>query len=241
MTGPRVLPPVLAERVRAYVAAGQGSVPARPAATVVLVRDGEGGVEVYVQRRHATMPFAAGMLAFPGGRVDPVDLEPGDGDDAAWAARLGTDHQAARGFVRAALRELAEETGLELRPSDLLPWARWVTPRFEPRRYDTWFFLAGLPSGQLPQDVSGEAESVAWVRPADEAARAWRGESLMLPPTRLVLEELAGLGTVAAAVAAADGRVIETILPGWVDDGTEVSIVLPGDDGYPGDDPGDPA
>lgn len=223
--GRRALPAPIAERARAFAAGGLAVAPTRPASTVGLLRDGTGdgagGIEVYVHVRHVGMAFG-GMLAFPGGKVDPAD-----GADAAEA------------FVRAAIRETHEETGVTLAPGDLVPWAHWVTPRFEERRYDTWFYLAALPGGQEPADVSGEASEVGWVRPADALARADAGEWVALPPTAVLLTSITRFATVAEALAAGAGRATETVLPGWLDDGAQVWSLLPGDPDYPGDDPGD--
>lgn len=234
----RILPDAQAHRARAFVSGTAPVAVAVPAATVVLLRDHAGGLEVYVHRRHTAMEFAGGMIAFPGGRVDDADTSgatlPG------WVDGLDADPAAARAFVRAALRETLEETGVRLEPESLVPWARWVTPRFEPRRYDTWFFLAQLPGGQRAEDVSGEADHVQWISPQAAIEGAADGDLIMLPPTYAVLAELAGYGGVADALAAGTGRVVETVLPGWVDDGHRVRSLLPGDDGYPGDDPGDP-
>jgi 8-oxo-dGTP pyrophosphatase MutT (NUDIX family) len=137
---------------------------------------------------------------------------------------------------RLALSELFERRGLAIRSDLLVPWAHWITPRFEPRRYDTWFFAAALPEGQQARDVSGEADHADWIRPPDAVAAADSGEVAMLPPTRVVLEQLASYDSVGAVEAAAAGRAIETIMPGWVDDGEAVWALLPGDPGYPGDD-----
>jgi 8-oxo-dGTP pyrophosphatase MutT (NUDIX family) len=253
---------------------------------VVLLRDGASSLEAYVLRRRASMAFAAGMHAFPGGAVDPRDTEhpleswagPSPGE---WGERLGCDPAAARGFVCAAVRETFEESGvllastpgdgaavvdasgpgweearqslvdrrlaltdlldgrgLVLRSDLLAAWAHWVTPRFEDRRYDTWFFLALLPAGQEPRDVSGEADRTAWNRPADAVAAARAGELAMLPPTWATLEELAGFASAEAAFAAAAGRDLPEVTPGWIDLGEEVRVVVPGDPGFPGDDPG---
>lgn len=95
-----------------------GSVPIRPASTVMVVRDSAAGVEVFTLRRAATLVFAAGMTVFPGGGVDPRDAEPSvpwTGPDPAWWAErwhVPVDH--ARSQVVAAVRELYEETGLLL-------------------------------------------------------------------------------------------------------------------------------
>lgn len=291
MTGPRSLPPALAERARAFATGRVTAVEPRPAATVVLLRDGAAGLETYLLRRRSTMAFAAGMHVFPGGGVDPRDVSGSrvgwlGPDVEEWARRLNSDAAAAHGFVCAAVRETFEEAGVLLaapvdtthreRPAgttmptgpdwdadrralvdrrialsellarrglgvrtDLLaPWAHWVTPRFEERRYDTWFFVAALPDGQEARDVSGEADRVAWLRPAEAVAAASRGEVALLPPTWTVLTELAEFDSVAAVQAAAQRRTIERIMPGWTDDGEVVRVLLPGDPGFPGDDRG---
>lgn len=97
--------------------------------------------------------------------------------------------------------------------SDLLePWARWITPTFEERRYDTWFFATALPSGQRTRDVSGEADHTQWLRPADAAAGYDRGELTMMPPTIATLRDLASYGSAAEALAGAVGRDLTPVL-----------------------------
>jgi 8-oxo-dGTP pyrophosphatase MutT (NUDIX family) len=96
--------------------------------------------------------------------------------------------------------------GLALRSDLLAPWSRWITPEFEKRRFDTYFFVAALPEGQRPRDVSGEADHTMWVRPADALARADTGEITLLPPTRATLGALAPCADVPAVFAAAVGR-----------------------------------
>lgn len=99
-----------------------------PAATVVMVRDGAGGVEAYLQRRPRTMGFAGGLWVFPGGRIDRADSDPAvdaiwDGPPpAAWAERMGMAVDQARALVVAACRETFEEAGVLLvdRPPDPL-------------------------------------------------------------------------------------------------------------------------
>jgi 8-oxo-dGTP pyrophosphatase MutT (NUDIX family) len=135
-----------------------------------------------------------------------------------------------------AFSQFLERRGLAIRSDLLAPWAHWITPRFEERRFDTWFFVASVPPGQDPQDVSGEADRAVWVRPADAVTAAQRGEVAMLPPTRMVLSELASFGSVKEVKAAAAGRLVEAIMPAWRDDGDAVRVLLPGDPGFPGDD-----
>lgn len=89
----------------------------RPAATVMLLRDTAGGLEVFVLRRVAAMEFAPGMTVFPGGAVDPADHDVIDWigpDPSWWSAHLGAPAPAAAALVVAAVRELFEETGVLL-------------------------------------------------------------------------------------------------------------------------------
>jgi 8-oxo-dGTP pyrophosphatase MutT (NUDIX family) len=92
------------------------------------------------------------------------------------------------------LAGLLRRRGLVLRADLLRPWARWITPVVEPRRYDTRFFAAALPAGQRTRDVGGEASEVAWVAPADALKARERGEISLFPPTAVTLSELAECG-----------------------------------------------
>jgi 8-oxo-dGTP pyrophosphatase MutT (NUDIX family) len=163
--------------------------PIRPAATVILVRDGSLGLEVLVQRRSSAMVFAPGAYAFPGGAVDPEDEQHGDA------------------FRNAAVRELHEEAGVRVDPADLHPWARWVTPPGRTRRFDTWFFIAVAPDdAQVTSVADDEVDLHAWVQPADLIALYESDEVTMLPPTLITLGELSGFATVAELIAASIKR-----------------------------------
>jgi hypothetical protein len=83
-----------------------------------------------------------------------------------------------------------------LDPDALVPWSRWITPEFEPRRYDTYFFLARLPAGQRTRRLGREAAHDLWL-PPDGAAHL-----PMLPPTRVTLAELSGHDSIEAALSA---------------------------------------
>jgi 8-oxo-dGTP pyrophosphatase MutT (NUDIX family) len=89
---------------------------------------------------------------------------------------------------------------LVLRGDLLAPWSRWITPEFEPRRYDTYFFLARLPGGQRTRNVGGEADLTTWIRPSDCA------DLPMLPPTRITLAQVDGFGTMDELIASASHR-----------------------------------
>jgi 8-oxo-dGTP pyrophosphatase MutT (NUDIX family) len=179
--------------------------PIRPAATVVLLRDGADGLEVWLQQRATTLAFAAGMHAFPGGRVDDdEDFSAVAHDVSAEAAVWGDDDDAVvRAHLAAATRETWEESGVQLDPASLTPWARWVTPPGDTRRFDARFYLAACPPGQKPEPLTGEVAAGSWfvVQAAVDAFAV--GTLPMWPPTISTLTSLTAFDTVAAAVAAA--------------------------------------
>lgn len=117
------MPPALVPTAREWLAAAPADrpdpVPARPAATVLVVRDGARGVEVFMQTRAATMAFAPNMMVFPGGGVDArdevVETAWSGPTPEEWSARMpGTTPASAQQLVLAAAREVFEETGVLL-------------------------------------------------------------------------------------------------------------------------------
>jgi len=132
------------------------------------------------------------------------------------------------------LAELLGRRGLVLRADLLTPWARWVTPEFSPRRFDTWFFASPMPPGQVTAVTGHEpAESVSgtWMKPPDalEAARA--GQITLLPPTAVTLAELAGHQDVASILA--QRRVIAPLLPKVIVEQERAWLALPEAAKYP--------
>ena len=109
------------------------------------------------------------------------------------------------------LAELLRRRGLVLRSDLLRPWARWITPVTEERRYDTRFFAAALPAGQQARDVGGEADETAWMEPSAALAAAKQREIALMPPTAVTLGELRACGNVQAALAAR--RRITALIP----------------------------
>jgi 8-oxo-dGTP pyrophosphatase MutT (NUDIX family) len=121
-----------------------------------------------------------------------------------------------------------EHRGLVLRSDLLGAWARWITPEFESRRYDTWFFVAALPAGQRTARTSSEADRTVWIAPADAAERYDTGELIMLPPTITTLRELSAYTTVEQVLTAAAGRDLTTVMTeARLEDG-EVVLSWPG-------------
>jgi len=203
------VPDPLVERAAAW---REGSVPVEPrlAASAVVLREAGSGLETFLLHRHARMGFAPLMVVFPGGRLDPTDREDPDP------------------LRRCAVRETEEETGVRLAPDALLPWAHWITPELEPRRYDTFFYLAELPAGQQADDRSGETDRADWSTPAAALADERAGRIGLMPPTLSILLELVDLGSLAEVRRAAADRVIERVLPRLVGDGDGWSFDYPG-------------
>ncbi|MGA4840500.1 NUDIX hydrolase [Streptomyces sp. G45] len=159
----------------------------------------------------------------------------GPSPDTVVGDTTGDDWEADREALVArelSFAEFLDRRGLVLRSDLLGAWARWITPEFEPRRYDTCFFVAALPEGQRTRDVSTEADRTVWLRPAAAAARYDRGELGMMPPTIATLRQLAPYATAAAALAAAPGRDLTPVVAeARLEDG-ELVLVWPGHDEF---------
>jgi 8-oxo-dGTP pyrophosphatase MutT (NUDIX family) len=124
--------------------------------------------------------------------------------------------------------ELLESHGLAVDVTALLPWARWVTPKGETRRYDTRFFIGALPEGAVAQDVTSESSAAAWLPVGVALEQAQRGERQLLPPTMITLMAIQSFPTVAEVLASAGDGVITAVRPNIqvADDGS-VSVELP--------------
>ena len=156
--------------------------PATPAATVVLLRDAEGGPEVLMLRKNSKIAFG-GMWVFPGGRIDPEDYpQSGDRDAAARTA---------------AAREAREEAGVVLDPARFVWFAHWTPPPSAPTRFATWFFAARASDQAVAID-DGEIKAHRWIRPAAALAKHAQAEIDLVPPTWVTLYHLSRYQPVAA-------------------------------------------
>lgn len=207
------------------------------AATVILARP---RFEIYLTRRSARSSFAPDAFVFPGGTVDPQD-ETGPGESlllaairelfeeagvlfAKTTASLPVDAAAIDWSSVAAQRNAIRDGNLSfadfLRARDwqadtasLTRFSHWITPRSEPRRYDTHFFFAVAPPDQVALADAFETHDGVWIAPADALAEYRAGRLHLVYPTIKHLERLAGFDSVDAALAFARGKPVVTVEP----------------------------
>lgn len=247
--------------------------PTISAATVLLLRDGPRGVEVFMVVRHHQIDFASGALVFPGGKIDPADRDDALRSCCADDGALADDERALR---VAAIREVFEESGvllarsrgdrapmdprrvpgltaywrpmlleqklgmaalcerenLELATDALMPFAHWITPRARPKRFDTHFFLAGLPAGQEPVHDGVESVASGWYDPAETIRAADAGSRAVVFPTRMNLAKLARAPTSAQALARARDERVVTVCPEMLERDGKRFLRIPSEAGY---------
>jgi 8-oxo-dGTP pyrophosphatase MutT (NUDIX family) len=189
----------------------------RLAATVLLLRGGADRLEVLLAKRTPAARFMGGAWVFPGGSVSTQD---GEGEPALRAA---------------AVREVAEEVGIELPAgTELVVFSNWITPEAVRIRFDTWFFLAAVPDGTAPEVDGAEIVDARWFEPARALAAAERGEIMLVFPTVKHLEQISGFDSAEAVLGYARERTVRPVQPRVIggQSGEQARIVLPGEPGY---------
>ena len=197
-------------------APGAETVP-RQAASVILVRGGSQALELLLVKRTEHARFMRGAWVFPGGGVDAHE---GDGDAA---------HR------RAAVRELAEEAGVDLADAagaTLVKFSRWITPPQLLIRFDTHFFLAAAPPDAAVVVDGSECVDFGWFAPPAALEAHRTGDIQLVYPTIKHLEQLAGFSSADALLAGVAGRQVVAVQPRLVGSGETARILLPGESGY---------
>jgi 8-oxo-dGTP pyrophosphatase MutT (NUDIX family) len=243
--------------------------PTLPSATILMLRDSPAGIEVFMVKRHHQIDFASGALVFPGGKVDPHDLDPqigslSDGSAgmdgyrlslAACAVREGFEESGillarkngSKELLDAAsatalspwrpklndsevgLAEFLQKEGLRLALDTLVPFAHWITPVFMPKRFDTHFYLAEAPKGQLGRHDGSESVDSVWVHPlAALEDKQWT----IIFPTKMNLKMLGESKTVAEALSRARSRQVVTVEPKVESIDGKPMLVIPENAGY---------
>jgi 8-oxo-dGTP pyrophosphatase MutT (NUDIX family) len=194
----------------------------REAASVILLRRAEPGFEVFLLRRHKRASFMASAFVFPGGASEP-------GEEARTAAARELFEEAgvllARadptaqgqtlevpivGMLRrrildgAGAATVLSSAGLAWSTEMLVPWAHWITPSIEPKRFSARFFACELPSSQVPSFDDVETVDQTWVSPREALERA--GELQLPPPQIRTFWELSQLETIEDVIATGRAR-----------------------------------
>jgi 8-oxo-dGTP pyrophosphatase MutT (NUDIX family) len=240
----------------------------RLAATIMILRDMQQGMEVLMVTRHRAVDFLSGALVFPGGK-----LTQGDDDPRLHARCSGVENLSAEQVALrvGAIREVFEESGIllarergastllgaervtrlaeryrEQRASgqlgmaelvaaedlvlaceQLVPFARWITPTFLAKRFDTYFYLAAAPAEQIAMHDGTEMVDAQWLRPADALFDQATGKCKIVMATLLNLRKLNRASTVSAAIQAAVVRPIVTVTPELVERAHGLTVRIP--------------
>jgi recombination protein RecT len=203
----------------------------RPAATLLLLRDGPQGLEVLMTRRSSSASFAPGAYVFPGGGIDAADAaslglcqrRPGQSDLLATRCvaairesfeelgmllahrpdgRMADASDVALLNRHAPLAEQCRGTGHRLAVDHVFFMAHWITDRDLPRRFDVPFLVARMPQGQTPVADEREQFEPVWVSPADALQRHQAGQFFMIFPTIRTLERLQAHSSVESVLTA---------------------------------------
>jgi len=187
----------------------------RAASTVILMRRGgkhaDRGIQLLLGKRNTEARFMPGVWVFPGGAVDAED---GAGE---------------AGFRACAVRELAEEAGIEIDESELVAYSRWITPRIVPIRFDTKFYLALAPAHTPPEPDGSEIVDAKWFEPQRALDMHHADELALVFPTIKHLESLLPYANAEEAIESARKRDVKAVEPEVVGEGDDRRIVLPDD------------
>jgi 8-oxo-dGTP pyrophosphatase MutT (NUDIX family) len=168
----------------------------------------------------------AGVLLARDARGSAVDLSAPE-TAARFAAYRLELHEG-----RLALSELVRREGLLLAPDLLVPYSHWITPESEPRRFDTRFFLARLPEGQVPVHDRMELTESRWMTPAAALEEHAARRIVLMPPTLMTIEDLLTFSDTGQLFDAARSRRIFTILPEAFRTADGFGVRLPHDPEY---------
>jgi 8-oxo-dGTP pyrophosphatase MutT (NUDIX family) len=192
-----------------------------------LLGVGSGGLAYWVAVVRETFEEAGLLLARREG--GPALLAGDPEEEARFSAARAAVNAGTRRFL-----DLCRDERLQLGVGDIHYFAHWITPRGAPRRYDTRFFVAAAPPGQIAAHDAGETIAEVWISPHDALARHRAGEIEIIFPTIRNLQAIGRFATSAELLEAAAlaSSAVPTIEPRVVPDGNGMRIVLPGDPSY---------
>jgi 8-oxo-dGTP pyrophosphatase MutT (NUDIX family) len=229
---------------------------------VVLLRPSAARFEVFLVRRHDKVAFMGGAYVFPGGRVDEADRALDESNAFQVAAirelfeeagillarghrnqpvTLSTEEQARRfrdyrialADGSMTLRDVMERERLAPDIEALVPFAHWVTPEIDIKRFDTRFFVTVVPPQQEAVHDDRETTHGEWMDPADAVERCRREEIALPPPTWTTLRGLSRFSHVDEVMQWARSRRVVCVQPGFIKNEQLTMLTLPGDPTYP--------
>jgi len=188
------------------------------AATILLGRDKGNEFEILLLKRNKALKFAGGLWVFPGGKIEPSEIE--ESEDELEAAKI------------AAVRETMEEADLKINLDDLIFYRHWTTPAIEPRRFATYFFFAPTPSNHEVKIDDSEIKEHLWMTPKKALEKFEEGKLAMLPPTLMSLKLVSDCKTVSEAKELMVKEEPLFILPVLQAEGRNMICMYKGDAGY---------
>lgn len=215
----------------------------RLSASIILIREPDRSAdpfEVFVLRRGEASSFMPGRYVFPGGALEVSDGEADRGGDSP-AMRIcalretfeeagvitATDPGAAAGLDperlagarqavhdgRTGLVQALAGLALEPDPQTLTPYARWITPKARPKRFDAMFYLARMPEGQTPTADMSETTRGVWLSPGRALEENEAGRAALAPPQVRLMGELAGFSSTKELFSGAAASMITPVEP----------------------------
>ncbi|MEM7268263.1 MAG: NUDIX hydrolase [Pseudomonadota bacterium] len=130
------------------------------------------------------------------------------------------------------IAEMAAAEGLMLASDLIAPFAHWITPEAERKRFDTHFLIAEAPAGQALSYDGGEAVDAVWTTPEAAMAAARAGERALMFPTWLNLQVLAGAENAAEALAKAAAHPPVSVMPTLTRADAGFELRIPAEAGY---------
>ncbi|MCB1256793.1 MAG: NUDIX hydrolase [Microthrixaceae bacterium] len=218
---------------------------ALPAATAIIARDNPGsavsGVQTLMLRRDKGLRFAGDMWVFPGGRIEiehdssptPVGTRTSSTSTDAADSSLSLRLQLEEASRHTAVRETAEEAGLQISPERLIRWSHWTAPPGTSRRFTTAFFLTTIGADHDAVTIDdGEIRDFQWLAPTEALEQHAAGELALTPPTFITLVQLVPFERTADLMSDALSRPMEHFASRFSFIGDRVIAMYHGDAGY---------
>jgi len=153
-------------------------------------------------------------------------------DGSPFAAACDPAVRAAVDARDVAFIDVVRELDVELELDALGVFARWITPTFMPKRFDTWFYAAKAPPLQVAACDGRETVDAEWIPPADALLLSHAGQRTIIFPTRMNLQLLAEAASAADCLSRASARPLVTVMPQVEQREGGSVLIIPREAGY---------